>query len=133
MEVDRCPKCGAVEIVIPRIEELHRALALAILRKRGRLAAPEVRFLRKYLGWSGADFAKHMGVDAATVSRWENEEQPMGPVADRLLRLMVVTREPVKDYSLDDLIDAARKAARPIRLSMTIRGGRWRAAGARAA
>jgi len=94
VEVDRCPKCGAVEIVIPRIEELHRALALAILRKRGRLAAPEVRFLRKYLGWSGADFAKHMGVDAATVSRWENEEQPMGPVADRLLRLMVVTREP---------------------------------------
>ncbi len=92
-------------MVIPKIEQLHRAIALAVVSKRPRLTAHEVRFLRKYLGWSGADFAKHMGVTPESVSRWENEREQMSPVADRLLRLMVVTRAPVSEYPLDSLAE----------------------------
>jgi DNA-binding transcriptional regulator YiaG len=54
----------------------------------------EVRFLRKHLGWSGADFAAHMGVDPTTVSAWENERKPFGTSSDRLLRLIVARQAP---------------------------------------
>jgi putative zinc finger/helix-turn-helix YgiT family protein len=107
VEVSRCPQCGETEVAIPQIEGLHRAIATALVRKATRLAPEEIRFLRKYLGWSGVDFAAHMGTTPATVSRWEQGKTPMGPIADRLLRLLVVTRAPVQEYSPDLLIGIA--------------------------
>ena len=101
VEVRRCAACGDHEVVIPKIEQLHRTIAMAVVEKRSRLTAAEIRFLRKYLGWSGVDFARHMGVTAESVSRWENDREQMAAVADRLLRLMVVTQASVSDYSLD--------------------------------
>ena len=103
VEVRRCSECGEHEVVIPKIEQLHQAIAEAVIAKKARLAAAEVRFLRKHLGWSGADFARHMGVTPETVSRWENDREPIGPVADRLLRLMVVTKAPKREYSIEAL------------------------------
>lgn len=44
-----------------------------------------------------------MGVTPETVSRWENGREPIGPVADRLLRLMVVTKAPKRMYSIEAL------------------------------
>ena len=126
VEIRRCKACGEHEVVIPKIEQLHRAIAVAVVAKRPRLTAPEVRFLRKYLGWSGADFAKHMGVTAESVSRWENEREQMSPVADRLLRLMVMTRAPVSDYDLDSLAVLEDEPA-PVRLRVEAAKGGWRA------
>jgi YgiT-type zinc finger domain-containing protein len=57
VEMRRCPQCGEEELVIPKIEQLHRVLARAVAMNPERLTHQEVRFLRKYLGWSGADFA----------------------------------------------------------------------------
>ena len=67
----RCTACGDYEVEIPRIAQLNQALANTLIRQPTRLTAAEIRFLRKALGWSGIDFARHMGVDPATVSRWE--------------------------------------------------------------
>src|SRR5579883_463805 len=72
IEVRRCPNCGDYEPLIPQIEDLHRVIAFAVATQPSRLSAAEIKFLRKYLGWSGADFAKRMGVSQETVSRWEN-------------------------------------------------------------
>ena len=130
VEVSRCPGCGEFEVSIPRVEELHRTLARAVARKPGRLAPPEIRFLRKWLGWSGVDFAAHMGVDAATVSRWENGALKMGGVAERLLRLMVATRKPVTDYSLDLLKDIDEATEAPLRLGMRADAKGWHVAAA---
>ena len=66
--------------MIPKIEKLHRTIAMAIVGKKTRLTAEEIRFRRKYLGWSGADFARHMGVTPESISRWENEKERMNPV-----------------------------------------------------
>lgn len=110
VEVRRCKACGEFEVVIPRIEELHRAIARAVIAKRSRLTPAEIRFLRTRLGWSGTDFARHMGVKAETVSRWENGHDHMSPAADRLLRLMIVTRQPETDYSLESLLDVDAEA-----------------------
>lgn len=126
VEVRRCKACGEHEVVIPKIELLHRTIALAVVAKRPRLTALEVRFLRKYLGWSGADFASHMGVTPESVSRWENDREKMSPVADRLLRLMVVTTSPVSEYSLDSLAELEDEAT-PVRLRVQSAKEGWRA------
>lgn len=128
VEVRRCPQCGEYEVVIPRLEEVLRVLAGAIIRKPRRLTGEEVRFLRKYLGWSGADFARRMGTQPETVSRWEHGTAAIGPQADRLLRLMVATVPPVEEYSLDLLQDIGnRTPSRPDRWRLALKGEHWQA------
>jgi putative zinc finger/helix-turn-helix YgiT family protein len=104
VEVTTCPACGKEGIAIPRIVQLHRVLAEAFVTQRRMLAPVEIRFLRKHIGLSGADFAQRMGVARETVSRWEKGATPMGAVADRLLRLLIVTREPTESYAVDDFL-----------------------------
>ena len=101
-------------MVVPRIEELHRTIARAVIVKKTRLTPSEVRFLRTHLGWSGMIVASHMGVKPETVSRWENGHDRISPLADRLLRLMVLTQETLSDYTLDQLVgvDADAKPAK---------------------
>lgn len=103
VETGTCEQCGETYTAIPAIDELHRALASAVIRKKGRLAPPEIRYLRKSLGWSGVDFAKRVGAKPETVSRWETGKLAMGAQADRLLRLLVARETPVKEYSVDAL------------------------------
>src|SRR5262245_58833788 len=121
--VARCSKCGAYEVILPNLEGLHRAIARVLTGKPARLAGPEIRFLRKVLGWSGADFAQHMGTSAETVSRWETGATPIGPQADRLLRLMVMTRDPVADYRKLDLLKQIGRA-KPSAARMVAKAGK---------
>jgi putative zinc finger/helix-turn-helix YgiT family protein len=129
VEVRRCPQCGETEVAIPAIEGLHRAIAGALIRKRARLVPAEIKFLRKYLGWSGSDFARHVGAAPETVSRWEHGKLAMGPAADRLLRLLVATKAPVSDYTVDVLAQIAADDGKPkpvhLGLSRDERSG-WR-------
>jgi putative zinc finger/helix-turn-helix YgiT family protein len=124
VEVRRCSKCGEHEVVIPKIEQLHQTIAMAVVSKKSRLMPAEVRFLRKHLGWSGADFARHMGVAPETVSRWENGREPMGGVADRLVRLMVVTQAPKGGYAIDTLADLEDEAS-PARVKVSADHQGW--------
>lgn len=99
IEVSTCPSCGEEEIAIPNIEGLHRELARLLAGKPSRLTGREVRFLRKVMGWSGRSFALLIGVTPETVSRWENDKEPIGPVAERLLRVLVTQKvQPITDY-----------------------------------
>ncbi len=130
VSVYRCTHCDYFEVEIPHLEKLHHSIAMHFVRQSRRLQGAEVRFLRKWLGWSGQDFARHMGVSAETVSRWENEREPIGGTSDRLLRLMVLFGRPVSDYSLDRLADISdapsATPAVPARFSRTRDG--WRSA-----
>jgi transcriptional regulator with XRE-family HTH domain len=40
----------------------------------------------RQLGWSSQDLTRKFGVDPSTVSRWENEADPLSRGADRLIR-----------------------------------------------
>ncbi len=128
IEVRRCASCGEYEVVIQRAQRLMEVLAGSLIRKPSRLSGDEVRFLRKYLGWSGADFARHIGATPETVSRWENDAATIGGTADRALRLMVATARPVHDYSLDTLEDIANEAQPVERLGMLILRDDWQMA-----
>ncbi len=85
-----CRRCSRSEPVVPDVDVLTRAVAMAIVGKRQRLLSSEIRFLRRQLGLSGIDLAMHLGTTPESVSRWEHGRTPMGTTADRLLRLMVV-------------------------------------------
>ena len=125
--ITTCEQCGETYIGIQAVGELHRQIARALLLKKGRLAGEEIRFLRKSLGWSGVDFAKKMGAQPETVSRWENNRTPMGPQADRLLRLLVATSTPIMDYSVDVLeqIAADDGPDKPVRVELEQRPKGW--------
>ena len=125
IEVSRCPHCGEHEAVIPKIEQLHRVIAAAVARKVPRLSSEEIRFLRKYLGWSGRGFAAHMGVTPETASRWENGSAIMSASAERLLRLAALSREPASDYSLELLKGVARAKPAAERLKVRVARGAW--------
>ena len=101
VEVRTCAKCGTREVVVPRLDELHRLIAQTLITQEAKLVGDQIRFLRKYLGWSGTDMAAYMAIQPETVSRWETGGQEMGPVADRLLRLLVASRAPVTRYPID--------------------------------
>ncbi len=125
VEVRRCPACGEQAVAIPRIEELHRALAMSVIRQPGRLTPQEIRYLRKWLGWSGADFAKNIGVDPATVSRWESVDKPqaMGVTAERFLRLAVAHGQPAEAYPVEAIADLDERP-RPKNLLVGMKAGR---------
>jgi putative zinc finger/helix-turn-helix YgiT family protein len=80
--------CGEHVVEIPKVDDLHRRLGRLLIAQEKRLSGPEVRFLRKNLGLSGKEMAGLMGVNNATLSRWESGEQAIGAGADRLLRLI---------------------------------------------
>lgn len=106
--VRNCSHCGNREALIPRVAELHRVIAHALIRKKARLAGPEVRFLRKYLDWSATMLAAQMGVDPSTVSNWEKGKMPIGPSSDRALRLLVAYLAPVEAYPVNEVFPKIR-------------------------
>jgi transcriptional regulator with XRE-family HTH domain len=86
---------------LQRVRELLKREISTVIRREipaaeaipaGALLAPEVRFLRKSLGWSAEHLSAMMGVDPKTLSRWENGRQKVGPVAERFLRMLVLQK-----------------------------------------
>lgn len=128
-EILQCPVCGSRGVAIQSMDALHRVLALAVIRQPDPLGPHEIRYLRKWLGWSGKDFAKHMGVTPETVSRWESVDggKPMGGTADRLLRMLVARLEPVDAYPTERLAtieEDPRPAAKRI-IGVRSKGKSW--------
>jgi len=125
-----CAHCGEKEIGIPRMDELQDVLAHAVAHKLGRLGPPEIRFLRKHLGWSGRDFAAAFDVTPETVSRWENGERNMSTTAERLLRMCATRLEPVRDYAaVEGMLRAPSEPGgdEPMRVELNPESG-WSAA-----
>lgn len=112
VRIFKCAQCGIETPAIPKMESLFREAAIAIAKMPNRLGPHEIRFLRKSLGLSSRDFAKKMGVDHTTVSKWERADDPqdMGPIAQRLLRMFVLTERPVEEYPLEEMGTVEAKA-----------------------
>ena len=112
----RCSECGEEGIVIPRINHLNEVLAKTLARKSQRLEPGEIRFLRKYLGWSGKIFARRLGVTPETISRWENGARQMGPIAEKLLRLSAIELSPADEYPVPEL--EKKRRTDPIKMQL---------------
>ncbi|MFZ0889502.1 MAG: helix-turn-helix domain-containing protein [Candidatus Binataceae bacterium] len=118
VEEMRCRKCGHVAATgFSNLEGLIATVAVARVAAARKLNARDVRFLRKALGWSSKELAAKLEVRDETVSRWENEREPMGPTSEKLLRLIVTQFLGDKAPALD--IDEKRIVSMRIRAVST--------------
>lgn len=113
--IEECPACGERLLGIDRLEQLHEEITHALVFKLGRLTPEEIRFLRKRLDWSGAEFARQMHATPYTVSNWETGKQDMGEKSDLLFRALVVIAKGYK-VSLDQMAELVRLGPTTLRL-----------------
>jgi len=92
-----CAQCSAEVPVIPRMAELHRVIVLNLVEKPGGLSGEEVRFLRKFSGRSAQAFANIVRVDPCTLSRIENNAQPIGETLDKMVRVVAMAAKSMKE------------------------------------
>lgn len=90
IELVKCHECGNIDPIIPRTNDLMRVLALAVISQPNRLRGAHVRFLRKFIGKTGEEFSRLLHIDPATLSKWENDDDRVGPQSDRLIRTIVL-------------------------------------------
>lgn len=88
VKIMQCDQCKAGMPILKKINRILRAITEAIIRKPYRLTGQEVRFLRKRLRLTQDELAREMHVDKTTMSKWENDEDPVGLQSDLLLRLL---------------------------------------------
>lgn len=120
--VFHCTTCNEVVPEIPAVGLLHRVIAFKLLLKKALLTGDEIRFLRKFCGYSVADFAEIMGSTKSVISRWET--QTHGASTDRTIRLLVMLKlaremagQPevaLKNVTMDELISKVENAFKAI-------------------
>lgn len=105
IEICEC-SCNEKVVSIPAITDLHNKIAFILIKKKSLLNSKEMRFLRKDMGLKAKELAEIMGVDNATISRWENDAQTSSETRDRLLRLIYSN---IKDFPTDEVKHLIKK------------------------
>jgi putative zinc finger/helix-turn-helix YgiT family protein len=121
----RCEECGEVYYNFGNLEVLHRLIAQHLIEKSDLLTGKEIRFLRKFLGYSSAVFSKLVGYEIEHLSRVENGKMPVQKIFDRLVRLMVAKRWPERNYDLQDLF-LEGKVMKLDWLEFSLKGNEWK-------
>lgn len=128
LKFSECPSCGEEYFEIPNMEDLHNLMARDIALQKNKLLGQEIRFLRSHLGFSGKDFAQHIGVKAETVSRWENNKESIGDTPEKLLRVLILSGHgPFRDYELLEEMGEIRRKT-PIKRTFVASRMKWREA-----
>lgn len=91
IELLQCEACGNTTPVLSKINNLMQVIASALVHKPSQLTGIEVRFLRKYIGFTGEQFGKKLGLTKEHVSRIENNKYQVGAQTDRLIRFLAVS------------------------------------------
>ncbi|MGC2661669.1 MAG: type II TA system antitoxin MqsA family protein [Bryobacteraceae bacterium] len=112
VELLHCDNCGNEDPVIEAIETLHEGIAQAIAKRPGRLQGQEIRFLRKHLELTARQIAEILQVDHTTVSKWENDKDPIGSQSERLLRAILMTMPKRRNSLLQQLARQTETDAR---------------------
>ncbi|MDB5734454.1 MAG: transcriptional regulator [Alphaproteobacteria bacterium] len=79
---------GDACVVIKNVNELHKAIAEAIVNCRRGVSGKELRFLRTLMGKTQAELAGDVNKDTQSVGRWERGEYPIDANAEAFIRLM---------------------------------------------
>lgn len=78
---------------IDHADELHQTIAMSIINDKRPLRGQEVRFLRMAMNLSQESMAKALGVDRATVMRWERaRDKALGVMQDIAVRTTYAAR-----------------------------------------
>lgn len=83
---------GECFVAVKDAEELHAAIAEALVTRKKVLDGAEVRFLRKLLAYTQARLASMLGLTAQQVARYEKGASALEGAADTLLRGYVICK-----------------------------------------
>lgn len=92
------------EVEIPAMTALHELIAHSIIRKPAPLTAAEIKFLRRRVDLTGAEFAAHLGITSIHLSRVENGHRRPPKSLDLLIRLAtasLISRRDGKPFPAD--------------------------------
>lgn len=93
-----CPSCGYKTIEGAALPEFARLLADRYRAHHDLLTSEEIRALRKRLGMSQEQFARHVGVGLASVKRWEMGKIQEQHNNDRILQGAMPVATSVRAY-----------------------------------
>ena len=129
IEIDAVIKDNAGEetIMIPGINELHRAIANAIVDSEDLMDGKEIRFLRTEMGLTQAELAKLLHRNSQAVARWEKGQQDVDPSLDVLIRQIAAERLGLKIMKTIELLSHERTRTAditPIRIKYRKKSGR---------
>jgi transcriptional regulator with XRE-family HTH domain len=82
----RCAN-GHEDLQVPSVDNLHLVLAKMLLVQPWPLSGPDVRFLRKFLGYSARAFSSRLGLNHVTLSKFENGRMRTPRRLEALVRL----------------------------------------------
>lgn len=123
-EVSRCTSCGAHGVMFLAMSKLIDLAARTVAGKQGRLAGDEIRFLRSFLELDGTELAEALGSNPSTLSRCENDRQPIGRHADLFLRALVLLQ--LGGQTPPSYFQQIAKDIGPAQLyAFEFRGGAW--------
>lgn len=88
--VSLCGDCGREEVFVESMGDLLLAASMTLAFVPYKLNSQEIKFCRKTLGLSGKSLASLMSVQPETVSRWENDKQPINDAVEKIFRMNVV-------------------------------------------
>ena len=117
----KCGQCGSVTPLLSNINQLMQVIATALVLKPSELSGKEIRFLRKYIGLTGEQFGRKLGLTKEHVSRIENEKHPVGTQTERLIRyvsISAVSRSAGRDAQLLDLLDTIKNEPQKERIEI---------------
>src|SRR5215469_8227692 len=121
IEVRTCPKCKTQYPVIVNLDDLLTTIAGGLIAKPFPLNGPEIRFLRHYLGLDLQGFAKLLGADHTTISKWENNKRKPGPQSDRLIRVVAHGKDARLRDKIDSVVEHLKSiAAKPKAVTATV-------------
>ena len=86
VQVFTCAECKCEVVAVPDHDGLARAAAISRALSPIRFSGREVKFLRRVLDMTQAEFADAMDLTAETVSRWENDARGVGAACEKLVR-----------------------------------------------
>jgi DNA-binding transcriptional regulator YiaG len=82
---------GHQDVQVPALDQLHRLLAEMVVSQPMPLTGKDIRFLRKYSGFSARAFSERVGLSHITLSRMEDAHRRIPKKLDALVRLFFGT------------------------------------------
>ncbi|MEA3428750.1 MAG: helix-turn-helix domain-containing protein [Thermodesulfobacteriota bacterium] len=95
------------------VPQLNSLIGLNLIKKKSLLSGKEINFLRKNMGLTATKLSLYIGVDNATISRWENGTQNISKPHDYLLRLVYSSIKSIPAEKIKHLIEKDFKEIKP--------------------
>jgi len=108
----------AAGVIVPDVSGLEAAMAVARVMDDFKLGGKEFKFLRKAIGIKAVDLANFLSVAPETLSRWENDKEPISTNPERIMRVRTFhalrNKAPGVKADLDTLLNMT---FRPVRVA----------------